>query len=76
MLLTDDFSISFDGLDIIDALDQMGSFFSNLPKLAPPFQRIGLILNRFWGMFPNSYWFALIIGLTCLTIGRVICRRH
>lgn len=76
MLLTEDFDISFDGIDIIDALDQMGSFFSNLSNLAPSFQRIGLILNRFWGLFPSSYWFALIIVITCLTIGRVICRRH
>lgn len=72
----DDVEFSFDGIDIISGLQQMGDFFSNLSDYAPPFQKIGFILNRFWGLFPNDFWFAMIVTMICLTIARVICRRH
>lgn len=76
MLGSLDGDISFDGIDIVSGLQQMGDFFQNLPNYGPSFGRIGTILNRFWSLFPNDYWFALIILLICFTIQRVIVRRH
>lgn len=69
-----DIDISFDGVDLIEGLRQLGELFRTLDQKFPNFGKIGHILGTVLGFFPPKFWFCLIIALICLVTARIIKR--
>ena len=67
--------ISFDGVDVVQGLQDISTYFNNLKNFLPSFARMGGILGHILRTFPNKFWFALTFLVICMTISRIVCRR-
>lgn len=71
---SNDIDISFDGVDLLDGLKQLGDYFQNLPNKLPGYERVGSFFGAMLKAFPPRFWFALIVCIICMCIGRILRR--